>query len=93
MWKQRGFFDQRNYVEKKNMEKTWIFQPEKLHRRKYVEKNKKSTWKQCGFFDHRNYVEKSTWKQRGFFDQRNDIEKVRRNEAEIRRNLFFDVST
>ena len=75
------------------MEKTWIFQLEKLHRGNYVEKTKKSTWKQCGFFDHRNYVEKSTWKQRGFFDQRNVIEKVRRNEAEIRRNLVFDAST
>ena len=46
-----------------------------------------------GFFDHRNYIKKGTWKQLGFFDQRNYIEKVRRNDAEIRRNLVFDVST
>ena len=62
------------------METTWIFQPEKLHRKKYVEKTwvfrplklhrKKHVGKKRGFFDHRNYTEKSTWKQRRFFDHR-----------------------
>ena len=62
----------------------WIFQPVKLHRKKYMEitwifghRNyiEESTWKQHGFFDHRNYIEKSTWKQHGFFDQRNYVKK------------------
>ena len=51
-----------------------------------------SVWKQRRFFSHRNYVKKSTWKRGGFFDQRNYIEKIRGNDAEIRRNLVFDVS-
>ena len=32
------------------METTWVFRPEKFHRKKYVKKS--------GFFDQRNYMEK-----------------------------------
>ena len=50
MWKQRGFFDQRNYIEKIKWKQRRFFD-----QRNYIEK---STWKQHGFFDQRNYIEK-----------------------------------
>ena len=74
----------------------------KLHRKKYVKKGgyfgqrnyfKKSTWKQSVFFDQQNYIEKCTWKQRGFLTIEITSKKVRGNDAEICRNLHFDVKT
>ena len=57
MWKQRGFFDHRNYIEK-SMWKQYGF----FGQRNYIEK---STWKQRGFFNQqmtsKKYVE-MTWK-------------------------------
>ena len=62
----------------------WIFEPEKLHIKKYVESTwifrpeklyYKWTWKESRFFDHGNYIEKSMWKRHGFFDQWNYAEK------------------
>ena len=51
-WKQRGFFDHRNYIEKGMWKQRGSFD-----HRNYIEN---STWKQGGFFDHQNDVEKST---------------------------------
>ena len=90
----RGFFDQKNCIEKSTWKKVGFFDHRNfveksmwkqrgfLDQRNYTEK---STWKQREFFDHRNYVEKSMWKRRGFLDQRNYIEKVRGNDVEMRR--------
>ena len=49
-WKQRGFFDHRNYIEKSTWKQRGFFD-----HRNYIEK---SIWKRHGFFDHRNYMEK-----------------------------------
>ena len=63
---------------------TWIFRPEKLHRKKYVETSRffnyrnymeRSTSKQRAFFDQRNYTDNSTWKKCGVFGHQNYIEK------------------
>ena len=64
---QRGFFDQRNWIDKKYVEEMWIFRPANLCQ--------KSSWKQRGYVVQQNYTEKGTWKQRGFFDHRNYVEK------------------
>ena len=66
MWKQRGFFDHRNYIEKSRWKQRGF-----SDHRNYIEKR---TWKQRGFFDHRNYIEKRTWKQRGFLDRKRYVE-------------------
>ena len=48
MWKQPGFFDHRNYIEKCMGKQCGFFNH-------YVEK---STWKQHGLFNQANYIEK-----------------------------------
>ena len=74
-WKQRRFFDHRNYIEKGTWKRRGFFD-----HRNYIEK---STWKQGRFFNHRNYIEKSTWKQRGFFDHGNLSKKVGGNDVDF----------
>ena len=72
--KQGGFFDHRNYIEKKYVETTRIFRPSKLHQKKYLE----TTWIfRPSKLRRKKYVEttkifqsaklhrKSTWKWRG----------------------------
>ena len=50
MWKQRGFFDHRNYIEKSTRKQCGFFD-----HRNYIEE---STRKPRGFFDQRNHIEK-----------------------------------
>ena len=57
MWKRRGFFDHRNYIEKSTWKQRRFFD-----QRNYVEK---STWKRRGFFDQSKLYQKSTRKWRG----------------------------
>ena len=50
MWKQCGFFDQRNYIEKSTWKQSGFFDQQNYA--------KKGTWKRRGYFDQRNYIEK-----------------------------------
>ena len=74
------------------VETTWIFWPEKLHRKWYVEivrsakLRQKSAWKQRGFFDQRNYVKKyveTTWIFRSVRLHRKSTWKWRGNSSKI----------
>ena len=49
-YKQRAYFDHRNYTDKSTWKKRGLFD-----HRNYT---RKSTGKPRGFFDHRNYIEK-----------------------------------
>ena len=74
-YKQRAYFDHRNYTDKSTWKKRGFFD-----HRNYT---KKSRGKLRGFIDQQNYIEKSTCKPGGFFDHRNCIEKVRGNHVDF----------
>ena len=50
MWKQLGFFDQRNYIKESTWKQLGFFDQQNCMG--------KSTWNQRRFFSQRNYIEK-----------------------------------